>query len=193
MMQNDARAVLDPNHHLDAAYLAIAGQRPLPLGRYLVLRPTSLVPHWTYQAVVHDLGRQPSCRPGDVRRSLTAIFEDAARRGIRSFVLEPLGRRHRAGLRFDEMVEALDSAFVERSVVLDSAVRITLLLDDLGELEEISHLLRSRVLCRASRSFRTVAGDAAVVEVRKSKVRLHYRFVPGSLSGYLVTRISHVA
>jgi hypothetical protein len=91
-----------------------------------------------------------------------------------------------------EVVHAFDSAILESSNLLRVPFRLTLLLDDLAELEEVSHLLRSRVLSRASRSFRTVSGDAAVVEVRNQGEKYHFRFVPGTLSGYLVTRVGSV-
>ena len=63
---------LDRGDSLDSAYLAIAEHRPLPLGRYLLLRSRGDEAYWTYQAVVHDLESKPSCRAGNVRRSLTA-------------------------------------------------------------------------------------------------------------------------
>jgi hypothetical protein len=49
------------------------------------------------------------------------------------------------------------------------------------------------VLRRASRRLRTEDGEAVVVEVCQGAARLHYRFVPGSPSGYIVTRIDRVA
>jgi hypothetical protein len=153
-----------------------------------VLRRREPETYWTYQAVVHDLEVRPSCRPGDVRRSLTGIFEDAAKRGFRTLAAEPLGAGGRSGLALEEVVGAFDAAILESSESSEASFRLTLLLDDLEQLEQVSHLLRSRVLSRASRSFRTVSGDAAVVEVRNAGSRFHFRFVPGSLSGYLVTR-----
>ena len=176
---------LDSGDDLDAAYAAIREHRPLPLGRFLIRRrPES---YWTYQAVVHHFELRPTCRPGDVRRSLMAIFSDAARRGLRGLAAEPLGAFQSKGLTLEEMVEAFDAAILESSTLLDVPVRLTLLLEDLEELEAVSHLVRSRVISRASRSFRTVSGDAAVVEIRNRDRRYHFRFVPGSLSGYLVT------
>jgi hypothetical protein len=183
---------LDVEDDLNAAYRAVAAHRPLALGRYLLRSPGKTSQHWTYEAIVHDLETTPSSRPGDVRRSLTAILEDAPRRGIRTLASEPLGVFQHHGLTFEEMVEAVDSAIVELSAGIEASLRLTLLLEDLADLEEISHQLRSRVLRRASRSFRTVDGDAAVVEVRQGGARLHFRFVPGSLSGYLVTRVGSV-
>ena len=70
---------LDRGHGLDAAYLAIAEHRPLPLGRYLLLRSRGDEAYWTYQAVVHDLECKPTCRAGNVRRSLTAILKDGVK------------------------------------------------------------------------------------------------------------------
>jgi len=184
---------LDRDDELDAAYLAIVEHRPLPLGRYLLMRPREGRPYWTYQAVVHDLDVRPTCRPGDVRRSLVAIVEDAVRRGFGLLAVEPLGVWRSHGLGWEELVEAVDSAMLEVAVGLGGTVRIVLLLPGLGEIERVSLGLRSLVLGRATRSLRTADGDAAVVEVRREDVSLHYRFVPGSLSGYVVTRVNRVA
>jgi hypothetical protein len=183
---------LDAEDDLDAAYIAIREHRPLPLGRFLVLRRRETESYWTYQAVVHDFELNPTSRPGDVRRSLSAIFKDAAKRGLSTLAAEPLGFLEQRGLTVDEVVDAFDAAILESSNVIESPLRLTLLLDDLPHLEEVSHLLRSRVLSRASRSFRTVSGDAAVVEVRNKGEKYHFRFVPGTLSGYLVTRVGSV-
>ena len=184
---------LDADDSLDAAYVAIREHRPLPLGRFLLLRGHQPECYWTYQAVVHDFELKPTCRPGDVRRSLLAVFKDAAKRGLGTLASEPLGSFRGKGLTLEEVVEAFDAAILESGAFLDVPVRLTMLLEDLDELEEVSHLLRSRVLSRASRSFRTVGGDAAMVEVRDRERRFHYRFVPGSLSGYLITRGDVVA
>jgi hypothetical protein len=183
---------LDAEDDLDAAYIAIREHRPLPLGRFLVLRRRETESYWTYQAVVHDFELNPTSRPGNVRRSLSAIFKDAAKRRLCSLAAEPLGFFEDRGLSVEEVVHAFDSAILESSGLLGVPFRLTLLLDDLAELEEVSHLLRSRVLSRASRSFRTVSGDAAVVEVRNQGEKYHFRFVPGTLSGYLVTRVGSV-
>ena len=178
---------LDSGDGLDAAYLAIADHRPLPLGRYLLLRSRSDEAYWTYQAVVHDLEAKPTCRTGNVRRSLTAILKDGVKRGMTSLTVEPLGVWRNRGLTTEEMVEAFETAILELSAEIANPLRVTLLLDDMDALEEVSHLLRSHLLRKASRSFRTVDGDAALVEVRQRGVRLHCRFVPGSLSGYSIT------
>ena len=178
---------LDSRDDLDAAYQAIADQRPLPLGRYLLLRSRGDEAYWTYQAVVHDLEEKPSSRPGNVRRSLTAILTDAIKRGMSALSVEPLGLWRSRGLNLEEMVEAFESTILEVSSDLRSSIRVTLLLDDLDTVEEVSLLLRSRLLRKASRSFRTVDDDSALVEVRQRGARLHCRFVPGSLSGYSVT------
>jgi hypothetical protein len=118
---------------------------------------------------------------------LTAILKDSVKRGMNSVTVEPLGVWRKRGLTTEEMVEAFEASILEVSVNLGSQLRVTLLLDDMNSLEEISHILRSRLLRKASRSFRTVDGDAALVEVRQRGFRLHCRFVPGSLSGYAVT------
>jgi hypothetical protein len=178
---------LDRDDGLDAAYLAIAEHRPIPVGRYLLLRSRSDDAYWTYQAVVHDLESKPTCRAGNVRRALTAILRDSVKRGMSSLTVEPLGVWRSRGLEIDEMVDAFESAVLEASIELASPLRLTLLLDNLEILEEVSHLARSRLLRKASRSFRTVDGEAALVEVRQRGFRLHCRFVPGSLSGYAVT------
>jgi len=181
---------LDSEDDLDSAYLAVREHRPIPLGQFLFLRQHGNTSYCTYQAVVHDFELDPTCRPGDVRRSLTGIVGDAAGRGLKTVASEPLGAWRGRGLGVNEVVEAFDSAIVESSQVLDVPFRLILLLDDMDQLEQVSHLLRSRVLARASRSFRTVSGDAAVVEVRNQQHRFHFRFVPGTLSGYLVTRLN---
>jgi len=137
--------------------------------------------------VVHDLEVKPTCRTGNVRRSLTAILKDGVKRGMTSLTVEPLGVWRNRGLTIEEMVEAFEPAILELSAEIANPLRVTLLLDDMEALEEVSHLLRSRLLRKASRSFRTVDGDAALVEVRQRGVRLHCRFVPGSLSGYSIT------
>ena len=184
---------LDSDDGLDAAYLAIADHRPLPIGRFLLLRSRGDEAYWTYQAVVHDLEANPSCRAGNVRRSLTAILKDGVKRGMTFLAVEPLGVWRNRGLTNEEMVEAFEAAILELSVSITSPLRVTLLLDGMEALEEVSHLLRSRLLRKASRSFRTVDGDAALVEVRQRGFRLRCRFVPGSLSGYSVTCIDDPA
>jgi hypothetical protein len=178
---------LDSPQEFDAAYLAIAEHRPLPLGRYLLLRSRGEEAYWTYQAVVHDLESNPTCRAGNVRRSLTSILKDGVKRGMTSLTVEPLGVWRNRGLTLEEMVEAIEASIFEVGVNLNSPMRVTLLLEDMDLVEEVSHLFRSRLLCKASRSFRTVDGDAALVEVRQRGFRLHCRFVPGSLSGYAIT------
>jgi hypothetical protein len=178
---------LDHGDGLDKAYLAIAEHRPLPLGRYLLLRSRGDEAYWTYQAVVHDLECKPTCRAGNVRRSLTAILKDSVKRGMKSVSVEPLGLWRNRGLTEIEMVEAFEAAIFELSVDLAGPLRVTLLLDRMEVLEGLSHLLRSRLLSKGARSFRTVDGEAALVEVRQRGIRLHCRFVPGTLSGYVVT------
>jgi hypothetical protein len=69
------------------------------------------------------------------------------------------------------------------------SLKLTLLMGKMDEVEETSNLLRSCRWRRARRSFRTVDGDAAVVEVREGEARYHFHFVPGTLSGYLVHRV----
>ncbi len=180
---------LDSDDGLDAAYLAIADHRPLPLGRYLLLRNRGGEAYWTYQAVVHDLEAKPTCRTGNVRRSLTAILKDAVRRGMTFLAVQPLGVWSTCGLTNEEMVEAFEAAILELSMGIASPLRVTLLLEGIEVQEEVSHLFRALLLRKASRSFRTVDSDAALVEVRQRGIRLHCRFVPGSLSGYSVTRV----
>lgn len=179
---------LDTNHDLDEAYAAARDQRPLPLGHFLVLRERSGDMPWTYQAVVHDLEFDPSCRPGDVRRALGGVVRDAEVRGFCHLAMEPLGRWMSRGLTFEEMVEAIDVTILEICSDLESSFRLTLMLDGLDELEEASHLLRSKVLRRSSRSFRTVGDDTAMVEVVEGDTRYHVKYVPGTLGGYLVNR-----
>jgi hypothetical protein len=193
VMNGPPPGALDRTHDLDAAYLEVARNRPLGLGRYMLLRPRDDVPYWTYQAVVHDLALEQTCRPGDVRRSLLSISQDAVKRGLTHLALEPLGMWGANGLGMVEFVEALDASVLEMAIGLTQSVRLTVLLEELPLLEEMSLQLRSRLLRRASRSLRTADGDAAVVEVRREGFRLCFRFVPGSLSGYQVTRVADVA
>lgn len=189
VMGPQATLDLDAADDLDAACLAVLDHRPLPLGGHLVRRGREDSQPWTYLAVVHDFELTPSCRPGDVRRSLCGVVRDAQRRGLGFVAAEPLGRWHGRGLSFEEMTEAFHDAILELSPQLDEPFRLTLMLDELDEVEQVSNLLRSRLLRRASRSFRTVDGDAAVVEVRDGVAKYHFRFVPGTLSGYMVTRV----
>jgi hypothetical protein len=188
VMGPQATLDLDAADDLDAAYLAVLDHRPIPLGGYLLRRGRENGQPWTYQAVVHDFELAPSCRPGDVRRSLCGVVRDAQRRGLGFVAAEPLGRWNGRGLSFEEMTEAFHDSILELSPQLDVPFRLTLMLDELDEVEQVSNLLRSRLLRRASRSFRTVDGDAAVVEVRDGVAKYHFRFVPGTLSGYMVTR-----
>lgn len=193
IMNGPPPGALDRAHDLDAAYLEVARTRPLGLGRYMLLRPREDVPFWTYQAVVHDLSLDRTCRPGDVRRSLLSISQDAVKRGLTHLAMEPLGIWGSGGLEMVELVEALDASVIEMAVGLTQSMRLTVLLNELTLLEEMSLQLRSRLLRRASRSLRTADNDAAVVEVRREGYRLCFRFVPGSLSGYQVTRVAEVA
>ena len=180
---------LDRDDGLEAAYLAIADHRPVPLGSYLLRRGRGENSCWTYQAVVHDFEGRPTCRAGNVRRSLTAILRDGVKRGMTSLTVEPLGVWHTRGLTHEEMVEAFEAAILELSVDIASPLRVTLLLDDMEDLEEVSHLFRSHLLRKAMRRFRTVDGGAALIEVQQRGLRLHFRYVPGSLSGYSITCI----
>jgi hypothetical protein len=180
---------LDADDDLDAAYVAGRDQRPLPLGGVLVLRGRDNGEPWTYQAVVHDLELVPSCRPGDVRRCLCAAAKDACGRGFQHLAAEPLGRWRSRGLSFEEMADAFDAAVIEVCATLEEPIKVTLLLSDLDEVEEVSNLLRACLLRRARRSFRTVDGNVAVVELRDGESRYHAHFVPGTLSGYLIHRV----
>lgn len=180
---------LDPRDGLDAAYLAIRKKRPLPLGRYLVLRPGLDRPGWVYQAVVHDLGIRPTCRGGDVRRALVAVVLNAKNRGINFLACEALGLLGEDGLTLTELIEAIDTAVLELCSELEGLVRVVFLLENVDDLEEVSNGLRSRILLRANRSLRNISGDTALVEFKHDSARLRFRFVPGSLSGYQVSRI----
>ena len=142
-----------------------------------------------YQAVVHDLELDHSCRPGDVRRTLCGIALDAEQRGFGWLAIEQLGRWSSRGLTLEEMADAVDGAVLELSGSLETAFRMTLLVEEMEELEEVSHHLRSRLLRRARRSFRTVGSETAVVEVKDGDARYHVKYVPGTMSGYLVNRV----
>ncbi len=194
ILQEDRNLVMSPSRVLDleevveaGEVLDAAGGLPLPLGRFRVWRSRDEGPRWIYQAVVHDLSLSPSCRPGDVRRSLVGILADVTRRGLGVVATEPLGMFRSSGLTVQEMADVFDEAVFEVITRLDRPLRVVLLLDRLEQLDEVSRFLRSGLLRRASRSFHTVSDEAALVEVRHGGQRLHVRFVPGSLSGYMVT------
>ena len=180
---------LDAEDDLDAAYAAARSHRPLALGRFLLVRGRGEGEPWVYQAVVHDLELDHSCRPGDVRRTLCGITLDAEQRGFGWLAIEQLGRWSSRGLTLEEMADAVDGAVLELSGSLETAFRMTLLVDEMEELEEVSHHLRSRLLRRARRSFRTVGSETAVVEVKDGDARYHVKYVPGTMSGYLVNRV----
>jgi len=179
---------LDPRNELDAAYIAIRKERPLPLGRYLLLRPAMGRERWIYQAVVHDLDHAPSVRRGDVRRALLAIVQDGVSRGFTSLACEPLGVAKPGGLDLNQLAEAVDEAIEELCSTSGQLPRLTLLLDQLEQIEQVSSMLRSLILRRARRNLRVVGGDSVVVELGGCDQRLHVRFVPGSLSGYVIYR-----
>jgi hypothetical protein len=200
IVQDDRNLVMAPPGTLDpetvvdleGAARTAAAHRPLSVGTFLVSENTDTPVRWTYRAIVHDFDSSPTCRPGDVRRSVTAILADADRKCLDAVAMEPVGIWNHRGLTPESMVEALDRAVLEAAVRLTRSMRVVLLLDHVDELEAVSNLLRSRVISRATRSFRTVAGDAAVVEIRSLGHRLHVRFVPGTMSGYMITRIARV-
>jgi len=187
-----ASRVVEPEE--DAAAVAETARRfeSQHLGRFLLVGPRREAPTWIYRAVVHDLEMSPSCRPGSVRRCLASILIDASKRGLTSLGTEPLGLWRRSGLNLEEMAVAFNEAIFEAVGALQNGVRLTLLLKEFETLEEVSRLFRSSLLSRASRSFHTVEGGAAVVEARSHGRRYQFRFIPGALSGYLVTRSSRV-
>jgi len=49
-----------------------------------------------FQAIVHDLSRDPTCSEDSVRRALAAIFEEAERRRLQTVALPPIGTRYRS-------------------------------------------------------------------------------------------------
>jgi len=195
ILQEDRNLVMSPSSVLDLeevrdseeALETAATELPMALGRYRVWRSPDEGPRWIYQAVVHDLSLSPSCRPGDVRRSLVSILTDALRRGSRVVATEPLGLWKMSGLEVQEMADVFDEVIFEVITNLDRPLRVVMLLEHMEHLGEVSRFLRSGLLRRASRSFHTVSDDAAMVEVRHAGQRLNVRFVPGSLSGYMVT------
>lgn len=180
---------LDPGNDLDAAYVAIRKQRPLPLGRYLLLRPGSDRPSWTYQAVVHDLEFRPSCRPGDVRRALIAIVENALSRGFLTLGMALPGIGEPGSLALSDVLEALDSAAVDLAGSIEKSVRLVVLFDEFYQLEAASNLLRATMLRRAQRSFRNLGEDVAIVDFSLDGQSYQAHFVPGSSSGYVLSRV----
>lgn len=195
VVQEDRNLVMSPSKVLDLQEVGDAREileaasegLPYPLGRYRVWRSREDGPEWIYQAVVHDLSLSPTCRPGDVRRSLVGILGDALARGARVVATEPLGLWRRSGLGVQEMADVFDEAVFEVIRDLDRSLRLVMVLERMEQLDEVSRFLRSGLLRRASRSFHTVTDDAALVEVRHGGQRLNVRFVPGSLSGYIVS------
>ena len=49
-----------------------------------------------FQAIVHDLSRDPSCSETSVMRALAAIFDEAERRSLKAIALAPIGTRYRS-------------------------------------------------------------------------------------------------
>lgn len=186
VMSADQVLDLDAEDDYDSAYQAVVEHRPLPLGRYILRRPREDRPFWTYLAVVHDLAFSPTASAGNVRRSLIAVVRDAFKRHATTLAVEPLGCYQATGLGLDEMVGAFESATLELVREGHEGVHLILMLDSLQQIEEVSHLLRSALLTRARRRFRTVDEGAAVAELRHRGSRYHCRFVPGSLSGFQI-------
>jgi len=183
-----AASLLEEERNPATVRAAAEGFEPVRLGSFVLVGPRSEPPTWMYRAVVHDLDLNSSCRPGHVRRCLVSILGDAGPRGIRSLGSAPLGLWRRSGLELEEVADSFNEAIFEMVGRLATPLRLTVLLEDMETLEESSRLFRSSLLRRASRSFHTVASDVAVVEAQSRGQRFQFRFVPGALSGYLVTR-----
>ena len=182
-----AARVLEEERDAEEVHRQADGFGPQRLGRFVLAGPRPDPPHWIYRAVVQDLERRPSCRPGDVRHCLAAVLEDAASRGVKLVASEPLGVWRSSGLALPEVAEAFNGAICDMLGKLPVPFRLTVLVRDMEMLEEISRLLRASLLRRASRTFRSVSDDEAVVEARCGGRPFQFHFVPGALSGYLVT------
>jgi hypothetical protein len=71
---------------------ALEDSEPHPLGSVVVKVGRPLI----FQAIVHDLSRDPTCSEESVRRALAAMFEEAERRRLKAIALPPIGTRYRS-------------------------------------------------------------------------------------------------
>lgn len=74
------------------AIAALERTEPHALGSVVVKVGRPLL----FQAIVHDLSRDPTCSESSVRRALAAIFEEAERRKLKTVALAPVGTRYRS-------------------------------------------------------------------------------------------------
>jgi len=65
---------------------------PHELGSVVVRTGRPLI----FQAIVHDLSRDPTCSERSIERALAAIFEEAERREVKTIALAPIGTRYRS-------------------------------------------------------------------------------------------------
>jgi O-acetyl-ADP-ribose deacetylase (regulator of RNase III) len=98
-VEDDTYNVLSANPEFQASRGSIAQaldalerSEPHPLGSVVVRIGRPLI----FQAIVHDLSRDPTCSEESVRRALTAIFDEAERRQLKSVALPPVGTRYRS-------------------------------------------------------------------------------------------------
>ena len=71
---------------------ALERSEPCALGSVVVKMGRPLI----FQAIVHDLSRDPTCSEDSVRRALAAIFAEAERRTLKTVALPPVGTRYRS-------------------------------------------------------------------------------------------------
>jgi hypothetical protein len=78
-----------PGVTLEQAGAVAAAADARPLGSVAVRQGRPLI----FQAIVHDLSREPSCTEADVRASLAGVFAEAERRQLKAIAMLPLGVR----------------------------------------------------------------------------------------------------
>ena len=71
---------------------ALDRTEPRGLGSVVVRMGRPLV----FQAIVHDLSRDPTCSERSVEQALAAIFAEAERRSLKTIALPPIGTRYRS-------------------------------------------------------------------------------------------------
>ena len=98
-VQDDTYNVLSANPEFQVsrvsvqqAIQALERSEPCALGSVVVKVGRPLI----FQAIVHDLSRDPTCSEDAVRRALAAIFVEAERRNLKAVALAPVGTRYRS-------------------------------------------------------------------------------------------------
>ena len=99
VVEDDTYNVLSANPEFQAsrttireAMAALDRAEPHPLGSVVVKPGRPLI----FQAIVHDLSRDPSCSERSVRGALAEVFAEAERRALQAVALAPIGTRYRS-------------------------------------------------------------------------------------------------